>query len=266
MVISPHFSWFFDGSRINLNVQYIYYNPENRVSLIHIKKTPFGRSDFAAPTSLQGNCRRILQLHALRLQAAPNFTREKSGLAGSECLWWAIFPFLERDLLNIFWVLPDRYPSLLSREQPVLQMPVQFSSCVSSSLWVKVWRKKPPDQFNWSGGPDFSTDATVGPLILGGHGDWLRTTFSHKLPVVWVRQVFWLPDHSTTCAFPTFCQWHLQDSSPVTAAGPFPIFTGFPFSTLEIHFLFFRKEFREGTFTPQGGTELSPGLLTVFWC
>ena len=72
---------FFEVYRINLNLQYIYYNPENRVFPIHIKKTPFGRSDFAASTSLQGNCSRILRLHALRLPATPNFTREKSGLA-----------------------------------------------------------------------------------------------------------------------------------------------------------------------------------------
>jgi hypothetical protein len=30
------------------------------------------------------------------------------------------------------------------------------------------------------------------------------------------------------------------------------------FSTLEIHFLFLMNEFREGTYTPQGGTKQSP--------
>jgi hypothetical protein len=45
------------------------------------------------------------------------------------------------------------------------------------------------------------------------------------------------------------------------------------FSTLEIHFLFFTpqggakksmNEFREGTYTPQGGIEHNPGLFTVY--
>ena len=35
------------------------------------------------------------------------------------------------------------------------------------------------------------------------------------------------------------------------------------FSDLEIHFLFFRNEFREGTYPPQGGTELSTPLWGV---
>jgi len=29
--------------------------------------------------------------------------------------------------------------------------------------------------------------------------------------------------------------------------------------------MFFMNEFREGTYTPQWGTELSPGLLPVYW-
>jgi hypothetical protein len=45
------------------------------------------------------------------------------------------------------------------------------------------------------------------------------------------RQVFWLPDLPTACAFPS--RWigtvaHPQVSSPVTAAGPLPSCTGFP--------------------------------------
>jgi hypothetical protein len=32
-------------------------------------------------------------------------------------------------------------------------------------------------------------------------------------------------------------------------------------STLEIHFMFFMNKFREVTYTPQGGTELSPRAL-----
>ena len=37
------------------------------------------------------------------------------------------------------------------------------------------------------------------------------------------------------------------------------------FSTLEILFLFLKKEFREGTYTPQGGTKMSP-VYRGLWC
>ena len=45
------------------------------------------------------------------------------------------------------------------------------------------------------------------------------------------RQVFWLSDKPTFCTFPFRWftkQWYLQISSPITAAGPLPICTGFP--------------------------------------
>jgi hypothetical protein len=44
------------------------------------------------------------------------------------------------------------------------------------------------------------------------------------------RQVFWLPDLPTSRPFPQAAspQWMCQVSSPVTAAGPLPNYTGFP--------------------------------------
>ena len=44
------------------------------------------------------------------------------------------------------------------------------------------------------------------------------------------RQVFWLPDLPTSRPFPQASspQWMCQVSSPVTAAGPLPNYTGFP--------------------------------------
>ncbi len=44
------------------------------------------------------------------------------------------------------------------------------------------------------------------------------------------RQVFWLPDHSRPAPSHPMLPWRLtRRSSPVTAAGPLPNFTGFPF-------------------------------------
>jgi len=46
------------------------------------------------------------------------------------------------------------------------------------------------------------------------------------------RQVFWLYGSSSFLLLPTLlkqCSGLLQISSPITAAGPLPIFTGFPF-------------------------------------
>lgn len=52
-------------------------------------------------------------------------------------------------------------------------------------------------------------------------------------------QVFWLSDHPTPRAFPRYravasvSNGRLRLSSPVTAAGPRRIFTGFPFKPLK---------------------------------
>ena len=46
---------------------------------------------------------------------------------------------------------------------------------------------------------------------------------------------------------------------PGYSGGPVPDFHGIPFCTLEIHFLFFRKEFREGTYP--GSFVRSPGFV-----
>jgi hypothetical protein len=45
------------------------------------------------------------------------------------------------------------------------------------------------------------------------------------------RQVFWFPDHPTFRTFPFVSnkQWFMRILSPITAAGPLPISTGFPF-------------------------------------
>jgi hypothetical protein len=58
------------------------------------------------------------------------------------------------------------------------------------------------------------------------------------------RQVFWLYGSSSFLLLPTLlkqCSGLLQISSPITAAGPLPIFTGFPFklklSTYDIDFI-----------------------------
>ncbi len=51
------------------------------------------------------------------------------------------------------------------------------------------------------------------------------------------RQVFWLSDHPNNCVFPFRINGIvtlMQFSSPITAAGPHPILTGFPFHPNQI--------------------------------
>jgi len=77
--------------------------------------------------------------------------------------------------------------------------------------------KKPRTDCYRSGVPDFPTDT-------------LQRLNSTEYCPLHFRQVFWLLDHSTGCAFPIHRgnSGIQQCSSPITAAGPSPIFTEFP--------------------------------------
>jgi hypothetical protein len=61
-----------------------------------------------------------------------------------------------------------------------------------------------------------------------------------------IRQVFWLSDHSTDCAFPQSfpCSDILQRSSLITEAGPLPVFTGFPIMQSKLHLISYSPENR----------------------
>ena len=45
------------------------------------------------------------------------------------------------------------------------------------------------------------------------------------------RQVFWLSDQPSGCAFPRLAQWHVQLSSPITAASTATDSHRFPYSS-----------------------------------
>ena len=88
-----------------------------------------------------------------------------------------------------------------------------------SSKKFGFYNKKSPDRAISIRGYPF--------LSIGMHAQ----SFVRKRTAPSFRQVFWLPDHSASSAFPIH---KLQSvafmlrSSPVTAAGPSPIPTGFP--------------------------------------
>jgi hypothetical protein len=88
------------------------------------------------------------------------------------------------------------------------------------------------------------------------------------------RQVFWLPDLSTPCAFPSLKEWIVaseQVSSPVTAAGPRRPYTGFPFKPRRAPVGFSRTHLNTGVLLVKGKTPsrplppIFPGRLLPSW-